>query len=81
MGSNATGHARSRNSTLAINPALNLDADACGDLNAGTYTNVTFTIPNVLCQDYQWRRLPEPAELHELAQQSGYGLQCGWQSF
>jgi hypothetical protein len=31
-------------------PALNLDGDTCGDLNSGTY-NVTFTIPNVLCQD------------------------------
>jgi hypothetical protein len=31
-------------------PALNLDGDACGDLNAGTF-NVTFTIPQVLCQD------------------------------
>jgi hypothetical protein len=33
-----------------ISPALNLDGDTCGDLNAGT-VNVTFTIPNVLCQD------------------------------
>jgi hypothetical protein len=31
-------------------PALNLDGDTCGDLNSGTY-NVTFTIPDVLCQD------------------------------
>jgi hypothetical protein len=34
----------------AIPPALNLDGDVCGDLNAGTF-NVTFTIPGVLCQD------------------------------
>jgi hypothetical protein len=31
-------------------PALDLDGDSCGDLNSGTY-NVTFTIPDVLCQD------------------------------
>jgi hypothetical protein len=32
-------------------PGQNLDGgDFCGDLNAGTYQNVTFTIPNVLCQ-------------------------------
>ena len=31
-------------------PALDLDADSSGDLNAGTY-NVTFTIPGVACQD------------------------------
>lgn len=31
-------------------PSLNLDADTCGDLNAGTYS-LSFTIPNVLCQD------------------------------
>lgn len=31
-------------------PALNLDGDSSGDLNAGTY-NVTFTIPGVLCED------------------------------
>lgn len=30
-------------------PGKNLDADACGDLNAGTYEEVTFTIPNVAC--------------------------------
>jgi len=32
-------------------PGLNLDGDTSGDLNAGTYSNVTFTIPGVLCQD------------------------------
>jgi hypothetical protein len=31
-------------------PSLNLDLDTCGDLNSGTF-NVSFTIPNVLCQD------------------------------
>ena len=31
-------------------PALNLDGDSSGDLNAGTY-NVTFTIPGVACDD------------------------------
>ncbi|MCY1055135.1 hypothetical protein OV142_08525 [Nannocystis sp. SCPEA4] len=30
-------------------PGEELDGDACGDLNAGTYENVTFTIPNVKC--------------------------------
>ena len=34
----------------AIAPALELDGDTCGDLNAGTY-ELTFTIPNVLCSD------------------------------
>jgi hypothetical protein len=29
-------------------PALDLDGDTCGDLNAGTYS-LTFTIPQVLC--------------------------------
>ncbi len=40
-------------------PVLQLDGDTCGDLNAGTYPDpvdgnppgLTFTIPNVLCQD------------------------------
>ena len=31
-------------------PALNLDNDTSGDLNAGTYS-VAFTIPDVVCQD------------------------------
>lgn len=41
-------------SALSIPPAvpgLKLDPDTSGDLNAGTYSNVTFTIPGVLCQD------------------------------
>jgi len=32
-------------------PVLNLDGDTCGDLNAGTYTNITFSIPGVKCQE------------------------------
>jgi hypothetical protein len=32
-------------------PALNLDGDTSGDMNAGTYNTVTFTIPGVVCQD------------------------------
>jgi hypothetical protein len=31
-------------------PSLNLDGDTCGDLNSGTY-QVSFTIPNVSCND------------------------------
>jgi len=34
--------------TPGVSPALNLDGDTCGDLNAGTY-QVTFLIPNVQC--------------------------------
>jgi hypothetical protein len=37
--------------TNGVGPALNLDNDSCGDLNAGSYSNITFTIPGVLCQD------------------------------
>jgi hypothetical protein len=33
-----------------VGPALDLDGDTCGDLNAGTY-EITFTIPGVLCHD------------------------------
>jgi hypothetical protein len=35
----------------SVSPALNIDSDFCGDLNAGSYTNVTFTIPGVSCTD------------------------------
>ena len=48
--------ARDVNGTCSVSqlnnsgPGLNLDGDACGDLNSGTY-NVTFTIPDVLCTD------------------------------
>jgi hypothetical protein len=50
-GSNATGQCSVTQLDPTVAPALNLDGDTCGDLNSGTYTNVTFTIPNVLCQD------------------------------
>jgi len=33
----------------AVDGVLNLDGDTCGDLNSGSY-NLTFFIPNVLCQ-------------------------------
>jgi hypothetical protein len=38
--------------TPGVSPALpqSVDGDTCGDLNAGTYL-LTFTIPDVLCQD------------------------------
>lgn len=35
---------------VAGSPALNLDRDSCGDLNAGV-SRVTFTIPDVHCED------------------------------
>jgi hypothetical protein len=56
---NTSGGANARdvNGTCSVSqlynnvaPALNLDGDSCGDLNSGTYS-LTFTIPNVLCQD------------------------------
>lgn len=50
-GSTATGQCSMTQLDPAIAPAQNLDTDSCGDLNAGTYTNVTFTIPNVKCED------------------------------
>lgn len=48
-----------RNPTQADpnSPVLNLDADSCGDLNTGSYTNITFEIPGVLCQDTNNDRL------------------------
>jgi len=59
-GANARGDGNSAGGTCSLSaltippppnpPSLNLDQDTCGDLNAGTY-NVSFTIPNVLCQD------------------------------
>jgi hypothetical protein len=60
---NITGGADARNpngtcsESILTNPpptnghVLNLDGDSCGDLNAGSYTDITFTIPGVLCQD------------------------------
>jgi hypothetical protein len=32
-------------------PVLDLDGDTCGDLNAGTFTNITLSIPGVLCKE------------------------------
>src|SRR4029453_13633180 len=49
-GTNATGAGSLSALTPGVPPALNLDGDTCGDLNAGTY-DLTFTIPQVLCQD------------------------------
>ena len=31
-------------------PVLNLDNDTCGDLNSGSYTNISFIIPDVKCE-------------------------------
>ena len=50
-GSNATGQCSLSALTPSVSPALDPgDGDTCGDLNAGTY-ELTFTIPQVLCQD------------------------------
>lgn len=59
-GANARGDGNGANGNCSLSaltippppnpPSLNLDLDTCGDLNSGTY-NVSFTIPNVLCQD------------------------------
>jgi len=55
-GANARGDGTTATGSCSVSqlntngPGLNLDGDSCGDLNAGTY-NVTFTIPDVLCQD------------------------------
>jgi len=48
-GVSATGQCSLSALTPGEDPALNLDGDSCGDLNAGTYL-VTFSIPNVVCQ-------------------------------
>jgi hypothetical protein len=32
-------------------PSLDLDGDTCGDLNAGTYTTIAFSIPGVSCTE------------------------------
>jgi uncharacterized repeat protein (TIGR01451 family) len=47
-GTNATGTCSLSALTPGVSPALNLDGDTCGDLNAGTF-QVTFTIPDVSC--------------------------------
>jgi len=55
-GANARGDGTAASGSCSVSqlnnsgPGLNLDGDSCGDLNAGT-VNVTFTIPDVLCQD------------------------------
>lgn len=49
-GTNAAGKCSVTTLKPGVSPALNLDTDACGDLNAGSY-EVTFTIPDVVCQD------------------------------
>jgi hypothetical protein len=49
-GTTASGTCSLSTLTPGVSPSLNLDGDTCGDLNAGTY-NLTFTIPDVLCQD------------------------------
>ncbi|HEY8379496.1 MAG TPA: hypothetical protein VIK91_23550 [Nannocystis sp.] len=54
-------------------PALNLDADLCGDLNAGTHY-LTFTIPGVVCQPGEGTdhlRLPNCTSWH-----SNHGTAC-----
>lgn len=54
-------------------PALKLDADLCGDLNAGTH-NVTFTIPDVVCEPGEGTnhlRLPNCTSWH-----SNQGTAC-----
>lgn len=49
-GTNATGECSLSALTPGVSPALNLDNDAAGDLNSGTY-QVEFEIPNVMCVD------------------------------
>jgi hypothetical protein len=60
-GSNARGDGPNATGTCSLSwltppppdnpPVLDLDGDTCGDLNAGTYTNITFSIPGVKCQE------------------------------
>lgn len=49
-GSTAAGTCSLSALTPGLPPALGLDGDTCGDLNAGK-TQVTFTIPDVACED------------------------------
>lgn len=49
-GTNATGQCSLSALTPGTSPALDLDNDDAGDLNAGEYL-VTFEIPNVMCVD------------------------------
>ncbi|WP_434423724.1 hypothetical protein [Nannocystis pusilla] len=55
--------------TPALSPSTNLDGDACGDLNAGTY-ELTFTIEDVLCEAAEGTnelRLPNCTSWHNKA--------------
>ncbi|MCY1065916.1 hypothetical protein OV090_14135 [Nannocystis sp. RBIL2] len=55
--------------TPALSPSTNLDGDACGDLNAGTYA-LTFTIEDVLCEAAEGTnelRLPNCTSWHNKA--------------
>lgn len=80
-GANARGDGASAAGTCSLSaltpslaPALNLDGDTCGDLNAGTYS-VTFTIPGVTCQDSDgdgYLNLPNCTSWH-----SNQGTACG----
>jgi hypothetical protein len=53
-------------------PVLNLDRDTCGDLAQGSYTTITFTIPDVLCAGSELvptkLRLPNCTSWHSNAQ-------------
>jgi hypothetical protein len=57
-GTNARGDGTSATGTCSVSflnpagaPGTNLDGDTCGDLSAGSYDTVTYTIPNVKCQN------------------------------
>jgi hypothetical protein len=50
-GTTASGTCSLSKLTPTVSPAQNLDGDTCGDLNAGTFNNITFTIPGVECSD------------------------------
>ncbi len=50
-GSTASGTCSVTQLDPAITPAQSIDADSCGDLNAGIFDTVTFTIPQVECLD------------------------------
>jgi hypothetical protein len=57
-GDSARGDGSTASGVCSINwldapgtPGQQLDGDSCGDLNANTYENVTFTIPGVSCTD------------------------------
>jgi hypothetical protein len=50
-GTNATGQCSLSALDPALEPGEQLDGDTCGDLNSGTYSTVTFVIPDVTCAD------------------------------